>query len=181
MLGGHESTIKILVENGANLQNGDVGQFACIAAEKKSLNLLKDVMQHGGDVTLPNTRSGTTALHVAVSQGNVDIVKFLVDLGADIDKPDRHGLTPRALADQQGHVDITVLFESTGKPEAQSLLSTPKKQSEIRYIERFRSNITPEKQSEVSYIKRYRSKIIILLLLILLILLITILSTKSLS
>ncbi|XP_061345225.1 potassium channel AKT1 [Gastrolobium bilobum] len=142
ILGGHESVSKLLVENGANLQYGDVGQFACTAAEQNNLNLLKDIMRCGGDITLPNSNLGTTALHVAVSEDNAEIVKFLLDHGANIDKPDKQGWTPRDLAEQQGHLEIKAIFESTGEPKVQSFVAIPERQSKIRYLGRFTSEPT---------------------------------------
>ncbi|CAN6681135.1 unnamed protein product [Malus baccata var. baccata] len=109
ILNGHEQIAKLLLDNGANLNSGDVGQFACTAAEQNRLDLLKEIARHGGDVTRPKS-NGTTALHVAVSEDNVDIVKYLLDQGAEVDEPDLHGWTPRTLAEQQGHEDITSDF-----------------------------------------------------------------------
>ena len=143
--------IKLLVENGANLQCGDVGQFACTAAEQNNLNLLKDIVRYGGDVTLPSANIGTTALHVAVSEDNVEIVRFLLDHGANIEKPDKHGWTPRDLADQQGHVDIKAIFESTGEPKTQSFVSVPERQSKIKYLGRFTSEPTMPLPHESSF------------------------------
>ncbi|XP_027332080.1 potassium channel AKT1 [Abrus precatorius] len=150
--GGHESVCNVLVENGAKLQIGDVGQYACSAAEQNSINLLKEITRYGGDITLPNSTNGTTALHVAVSEDNVEIVKLLLDHGASIDKPDMHGWTPRDLADQQGHVEIKALFESIGEPKPRSqsqpqpqhLVSIPEKhsQNKLRYLGRFTSEPT---------------------------------------
>ncbi|XP_025616001.1 potassium channel AKT1 isoform X2 [Arachis hypogaea] len=141
ILGGHESVSQLLLENGANLKSGDVGQFACIAAEQNTLNLLKDIVRYGGDVTLPSTTSGTTALHVAVSEDNVEVVKFLLDLGADIDKPDKNGWTPRDLAVQQGHQDIIAIFESIKEPKNyQPLDRIPEKEGKIKkFLGRFTS------------------------------------------
>ncbi|KAL3747606.1 hypothetical protein ACJRO7_016411 [Eucalyptus globulus] len=114
--GGDEPVVKLLAENGANLVSGDVGQFSCTAAEQNNLDLLKEISRYGGDATLPKS-NGTTALHVAVSEDNIEIVKFLLDRGADIDKPDIHGWTPRDLADQQGHEEIGILFQSIKETE----------------------------------------------------------------
>ncbi|KAK4257354.1 hypothetical protein QN277_006952 [Acacia crassicarpa] len=118
IVGGHESVSKLLVENGANLECGDVGRFACIAAEQNNLNLLKDILKHGGDVSLPRHYDGITALHIAVCEGNIEIVKFLLEQGADVDQPDRNGWKPRALADQQGHEEIKAIFQSIVEPKA---------------------------------------------------------------
>lgn len=141
MLGGHDPVVKLLIDNGGNLNSGDVGQFACTAAEQNNLNLLKEIVRYGGDVTCPRS-NGYTALHVAVCEDNEEIVKYLLDLGADINKPDVHGWTPRDLADQQGHEEIKILFESCKEPKSQSIVAIPEK---VRYLGRFTSepNIRP--------------------------------------
>ncbi|KAL2338325.1 hypothetical protein Fmac_012771 [Flemingia macrophylla] len=140
--GGHESVSKILAENGAKLQYGDVGQFACSAAEQNRLNLMKEIVRYGGDITLQSANNGTTALHVAVSEGNIEIVKFLLDHGANIDKANRHGWTPRNLADQQSQSEIIAIFNSIGEPKLHSSLPIPEKQSKMRYLGRFTSEPT---------------------------------------
>ena len=116
MLGNHKQVIKILIDNGANISSGDVGRFACIAAEKNDIKLLKDIIQYGGDVT-KSTSNGTTAIHTAVCEGNVEIVKFLMEQGADIDKQDNYGWTPRAYADHQCHEEIINMFQKIEKDD----------------------------------------------------------------
>ncbi|KAH8482264.1 hypothetical protein H0E87_029646 [Populus deltoides] len=137
MLGGHESLTKLLIENGASIHHGEVGHFACTAAELNNLNLLEEIVQYGGDVTIPRD-NGTTALHVAVSEDNTELVRFLLDQGADIDKPDGHGWTPRNLADQQGHEEIKLIFQT--RKEAKKQVAIPEKQAHgTRFLERFTS------------------------------------------
>lgn len=139
MLGGHESLTKLLIENGASINNGEVGHFACTAAERNNLNLLEEIVQYGGDVTIPRD-NGTTALHVAVSEDNTELVIFLLDQGADIDKPDGHGWTPRDLADQQGHEEIKLIFQTRKEAKKQTLVAIPEKQAHgTRFLERFTS------------------------------------------
>ncbi|CAL0325724.1 unnamed protein product [Lupinus luteus] len=154
IVGGHESVSNVLVENGANMKYGDMGEFACIAAEQNNLNLLKDIMHYGGDITLPHSITGTTALHVAVSEDNVEIVKFLLEHGAAIDKPDMQGWTPRALADQQGHVDIKAIFESTGDPKPQPFVAIHENQGKVRYLGRFTSEPTMPLYHDASFLAR---------------------------
>ncbi|GFZ08396.1 K+ transporter 1 [Actinidia rufa] len=127
ILGRHKAVVKLLAENDAKLSSGDAGNFACFAVEQNSLDLLKDIVHHGGDITLLNSL-GTTALHTAISEDNTEIVKFLVDQGADIDEPDVHGWTPRALADFQGHETIKALFETMKEPSNQPVAVVPEKQ-----------------------------------------------------
>ncbi|PON84120.1 Voltage dependent potassium channel [Trema orientale] len=139
ILGGHATVAKLLLENGAVLDAGDVGQFACSAAEQNNLNLLKDIVRYGGDVTSAKG-NGSTALHVAVCEDNIEIVKYLLDQGADIDKPDIHGWTPRALADQQGHEEIKALFQSKERTKTQSVVAIPDRDNNrVRFLGRFTS------------------------------------------
>ncbi|XP_042489812.1 potassium channel AKT1-like [Macadamia integrifolia] len=133
----HEPVIKVLVNDGANIYSGDVGHFACTAVEQNDLNLLKDIVRYGGDVKLPKS-NGTTALHVAVCEGNAEIVKFLLDHGADIDRPDAQGWTPRDLADQQGQEEIKVLFQS-GQETCSQISDNVSEPPRVRYLGRFTS------------------------------------------
>ena len=109
--------MKLLIDNGADISSGDVGSLACISVAQNNLELLKDIVQCGGDVTR-SASNGSTALHAAVCEGNAEIVKFLLEHGADIDKQDDSGLTPRILADQQCHEEIINIFKKVGQNKA---------------------------------------------------------------
>ncbi|KAK6116866.1 hypothetical protein DH2020_049396 [Rehmannia glutinosa] len=143
ILGKHESVIKVLIDNGATLSSGDVGQFACFAVEQNNIDLLKEIIKFGGDVTLLSNM-GTTALHRAVSDANVEIVKFLVKQGADIDKADVQGMTPRGLADFQGHEEITAFFQT-------------KKGSDNQNTDQESTSVTP-KVPKTPCLKKYMSE-----------------------
>jgi ankyrin repeat protein len=54
------------------------------------------------------------ALHVAAAQGNMQTIRFLVDLGANKDALDRSGDSPSAIALLQGHSEAFELFTSLG-------------------------------------------------------------------
>ncbi|XP_045799570.1 potassium channel AKT1-like [Trifolium pratense] len=111
MKGGHELVKKLLIDNGADISSANVTPLAIFAIEKNDIQLLKDIMKLGGDIVTNFTKEGTTALHAAVCEGNVQIVKFLVEHGADIDKHDKAGWTPRNLADHQCHEEIQNMFK----------------------------------------------------------------------
>ncbi|KAK8602184.1 hypothetical protein V6N13_058164 [Hibiscus sabdariffa] len=136
MSGGHDNVARLLQENGGNINAGDIGHLSCTAAEQNNLNLLKEIVRYGGDVTRPRN-NGYTALHVAVCEDNIEMVKFLLEQGADINKPDVHHWTPRDLAEQQGNEEIKMIFESTKETNPPSL-PVPEKQ-ESHYLGRFTS------------------------------------------
>ncbi|CAD5170375.1 unnamed protein product [Musa acuminata subsp. malaccensis] len=126
ILGKHEQVVKLLIDNGAHLSAGDMGHFACTAAAQNNIELLEDIIRHGGDVTAEK-KDGSTALHRAVCEGNPRLAEFLIQHGADMDKPDHHGWTPRSLADQQGHDEIKALFDvvKAEEPNSGSPLPAP--------------------------------------------------------
>lgn len=138
-MGKHESVIRQLIDNGAKITSGDVGQFACTAAEQNNITLLKEIVRLGGDVTSPKL-SGSTALHLAVCEGNIEIVKFLLEQGADIDKTDEHGWTSRDLAEQQGHEDIKTLFESIKEDRTEPVAPIIEERHGVRFLGKYRSD-----------------------------------------
>ncbi|XP_047325307.1 potassium channel AKT1-like [Impatiens glandulifera] len=121
IVGRCESVIKLLVDNGAKLSTGDVGEYACLAVEQNRLDLLKDIVHYGGDVTLLNSL-GTTALHTAISEDNFEIVKFLLEQGADADHQDVYGWTPRGIANFQATDQIKSLVQSIKEKENKTSL-----------------------------------------------------------
>ncbi|KAL0921188.1 hypothetical protein M5K25_008239 [Dendrobium thyrsiflorum] len=163
VLGKHEPVIRLLIDNGADLSYGDMAQYACTAAEQNSIELLKDIVNYGGDVTLPRS-DGSTALHLAVCEGNFEMVKFLLEQGADVDKQDIHGWSPCGLAEQQGHQEIISLFltnkacqdESSGGDQKKddSPSTDLKTSTAIQTLGRFRS----ETSTAIRSLGRFRSE-----------------------
>lgn len=142
MIGMHKPIIKLLSDNGAQITTGDVGLFSCIAAEQNNLPLLKEIVRLGGNVTQPKNYGSSTALHVAVCEGNVEIVKFLLKQGASIEKVDENGWTARELAEQQGHQDIVQLFESHNALKIDPTVPIPEERKEVRFLGRYQSEPT---------------------------------------
>lgn len=167
MVGGHDSVVKLLREYGADIRAGDVGHFACVATQLNDLELLKKISKFEGDVTLAKVTNntdtsceiiaGTTALHVAVCEANIEIVKYLLKQGSNIDQPDNRGWTPRELADQQGQDDISAVFNSTPelKPIQQVVVTMPKEENKVRFLGRFKSE--PVEENKVQFLGRFKS------------------------
>ncbi|EPQ59483.1 ankyrin [Gloeophyllum trabeum ATCC 11539] len=57
---------------------------------------------------------GRTALHVASLRGNEELVRMLLDLGADYDLADNEGNTPLHYASAWGHIPIVQLLIERG-------------------------------------------------------------------
>ena len=64
-------------------------------------------------------QAGYTPLHVACHFGQVNMVRFLLQHGANVDTSTSFGYTPLHQAAQQGHIlVITLLLENKAKPNA---------------------------------------------------------------
>lgn len=57
---------------------------------------------------------GRTALHIAAEYGDLQIVCFLIEKGADLDCVDNSGCTPIFIAMQKGHLDVVSFFIDIG-------------------------------------------------------------------
>ncbi len=53
---------------------------------------------------------GWTPLHGASKSGNLELVKFLIEEGADVNAPDEVGMTPLHLAAKHGHSEVVKLL-----------------------------------------------------------------------
>lgn len=61
--------------------------------------LVKALVEAGADVNATN-QTRTTALHIALRNGNVDTVEYLLEQGADVNAKDEDGSTPLGIAEQ---------------------------------------------------------------------------------
>jgi len=85
------------------------------AAEAGNLDLLKKCLgKVRGGVNAAND-SGLTALHQAAQEGHANIVKYLLDNGADIELTDDDGDTARELAENNDHDDVVELLENKAR------------------------------------------------------------------
>jgi hypothetical protein len=67
---------------------------------------------HTGNVNLRATQAGQTALMLAVSHGKLELVRMLIEAGADINVQDDDGSTALMCASEHGHVDLVKLLLS---------------------------------------------------------------------
>ncbi|WP_375316005.1 ankyrin repeat domain-containing protein [Wolbachia endosymbiont (group A) of Colletes cunicularius] len=79
------------------------------AAEKGNLYLTAHLLLSEGADLNAQDEGGWTPLHYAAFSGNIDVVRFLIDQGADYNITDNEG-TPVYYAFQYGHVRIVKYF-----------------------------------------------------------------------
>ncbi|KAF8391095.1 hypothetical protein HHK36_023395 [Tetracentron sinense] len=82
----------------------DIGILVSQATKKGEINKVCELIRQEADVNSTD-EDGQTAFPVAVSKGHLEMVKILLG-GANVNKPDARGWTPKALAEQQGDKSI---------------------------------------------------------------------------
>ncbi len=66
-----------------------------------------------GAIDLPGP-DGTTAVHWAVHAGNIEVVRALVDGGANVDAANRYGVTPLSIAARDGNAELLEILLAAG-------------------------------------------------------------------
>lgn len=138
--GGYVDTVKLLLERGADptVKKRDGATAWALTSNSQVLDLFKNVealvtaagegnqtavqnlMRKGTPVNALN-RSGEAAIHTASWFGRTEIVKLLLENGADPDLKKADGATPLILASGQNHSQlVTLLNEALSKQAARA-------------------------------------------------------------
>lgn len=101
----------------ANRGNFDVASLAI--NNNASMDVILYLIEQPGNSVNKLTHDGRTYLHWAASKGNVPLVKYLLEKGADVHLTDDKGATPIAFAAGGGQAETAVydlLFKAGNKP-----------------------------------------------------------------
>jgi ankyrin repeat protein len=112
----HGDVVQVLLKRGADVNQFGQGNGTPLmhASLKGKLELIKDLKSRGADVNLknPGAYGGMTALHWA--SDHFDVVKFLVEAGANIDEENDAGATPLIYATQRQNLEAVRLLLKKG-------------------------------------------------------------------
>jgi ankyrin repeat protein len=122
--GNSLETIKILLNNGADVKaKGDDGMNAFIQStfgilsKKVSTDVMDLLLENGADVNSAlngKNAAGWTALHFAAINGDIDLVKYLLSRGANVNHTSDEGSTALSLARQEKYKEIINLLKNKG-------------------------------------------------------------------
>jgi ankyrin repeat protein len=109
----HTNIVKILLDAGANPNEKNRWQDTTLvwAAHFNNVEMAKLLVAKEAMLEYIN---GQTALHFACWRGDVNIVKYFLTIGADINKKDHDGMTPLAYALKDNKTAIVEHLKSQG-------------------------------------------------------------------
>jgi hypothetical protein len=107
---------QVLLEYGVdvNAQN-DAGctplDFASRDGHRNDSRVVQLLIDHGADPNTRASRSGFTPLHRASENGRIEVVRLLIEHGANVEMQDKYGRTPLNVAsgDQRGEIKELLL------------------------------------------------------------------------
>lgn len=83
--GGHEEVVKVLLEAGANVEDHNENGHTPLmeAASAGHVSVAKILLDHGAGINTHSNEFKESALTLACYKGHLDMVRFLLEAGAD--------------------------------------------------------------------------------------------------
>ncbi|MBN2642650.1 MAG: ankyrin repeat domain-containing protein [Victivallales bacterium] len=117
---GNTKWVKLLIRKGADILAQNVNRWTMlhyVVLGGKDLQLADELMKNGISVNAP-TKTGTTPLIIASGKGNVEMMKLLIERGAQVNAQEnnraKHGHTPLHAAVTSKSVDAVKLLLAAG-------------------------------------------------------------------
>ena len=132
--GGHEDVVNVLLGSGSQIDTRDaLGKTPLwVAVERGHTRIAETLLAQGARIYANEHESDQTALHQAAIRGYGDMVKVLLDAGADTDARDGDGNLAEGLASRYGHREV----------------------AEMLFPRRFSADRPAMRQEEVSHLRR---------------------------
>lgn len=129
-LGGHLEVVKLLIDNGADVNHGTKTRSTPLrsAAFHNRVHVISYLIEKGADLNATNV-AGQSPLMIAALRNNKSAVKLLASCGADINLGSGHGLTPMHAVCVKGYTELARLLISYGA-ELPFIPASPKLQEE---------------------------------------------------
>lgn len=171
---GHQDIVKLLIDNGANVNTTDIcGRNALmLSAFYGNVSGAKFLIEHGAN-EIWTCVGGDTGLICAATRGHVDFVRWLLDeRNVDVNQRDRGGMIALCYAAAHRHDDVVLVLLNHGanpahknyydkSPMSHTLSSSSKHQSTVDLL------LNPpawSKETHWSYPKAFRQQVRIILL-----------------
>ncbi|KAK4206391.1 ankyrin repeat-containing domain protein [Rhypophila decipiens] len=119
-----QSTSSTSASRGLSAHYPEINACLRIAAQKGHGDIVHLLTEHGTGFSSDDTdtRSGETALHLAASQGQADIVEHLIGAGFNVNAITNGGVTPLQLAAKSGNaMTVLALLQRGARPNVGDL------------------------------------------------------------
>ncbi|CAB3375876.1 myotrophin-like [Cloeon dipterum] len=84
------------------------------------LDSVKEIAEKN-NVDINTAIDGRLPIHYASDYGQLEVIKYLVSRGADVNAKDKHGITALLAAIWEGHTDcVKLLLESGASPQGET-------------------------------------------------------------
>jgi len=117
---GSLDIVKVLVDAGADVNHKDNIGFTCFyaAVQEKHKPIIEYLLSKGVRVNETNGQNNDTPLHKACVSGSLEVVKILVNAGADINAVNKQGKSSLDFAVENNHQSIVDYLESLQPAQA---------------------------------------------------------------
>jgi len=111
---GHEEIVHMLIASGAQTPYDLSDMSTCLyrAIRNRDITMVKKILREYMGSLHDLHDSDLTPLHVAVIEGDIDLVHFLLQHYIEVDTPDRNGMTPCMIALMKGYKHIAEILIS---------------------------------------------------------------------
>ena len=96
ILGGHATVTDFLIEKGADIGGRNSSGFTALhaIAYVGDVETAIKLLSKGANIDDQENKAGVTPLSVAAEEGHVNVVRALIEHGADLEAGERNGYTP---------------------------------------------------------------------------------------
>lgn len=114
--GGHLDVVKLLIEHGANVEDHNANGHTPLmeAASAGHVAVAKILVENGASINSHSDEFKESALTLACYKGHLDMVRFLLEAGADQEHKTEEMHTALMEASMDGHVEVARLLLDSG-------------------------------------------------------------------
>ncbi|XP_076315719.1 ankyrin repeat and KH domain-containing protein 1-like [Tachypleus tridentatus] len=114
--GGHEEVVKVLLESGASVEDHNENGHTPLmeAASAGHVGVSKILVEHGASINTHSNEFKESALTLACYKGHLEMVRFLLEAGADQEHKTDEMHTALMEASMDGHVEVAKLLLDSG-------------------------------------------------------------------
>lgn len=91
-----------------------MGEELLWGVKNGDLDKVRELVEKKGYSVNAELMNGRNPIHFAADYGQREVIDYLIGKGADMNLPDKHGITPLLAAIYEGHTDCVKLLLSKG-------------------------------------------------------------------